>query len=94
MSELAQKRRSWSRYSERRIPTEYEFVSHDLHWHYKPGQTPWEMSPDHVWNRWYVEHRNDSPSGARTGTRSATRTCSSTAPTCGRRTRRRPTSTA
>jgi len=55
------RRRTWSRYTERRIPTEYEFVSHDLHWHYKPGQTPWEMSPDHVWNRWYIENRNESP---------------------------------
>jgi toluene monooxygenase system protein E len=54
-------RKTWSRYAERRIPTEYEFVSHDLHWHYKPGQTPWEMSPDHVWNRWYTEYRNESP---------------------------------
>ncbi|TCK27600.1 toluene hydroxylase [Pseudonocardia endophytica] len=61
MSSPTRKRRSWSRYTERRVPTEYEFVSHDLHWHYKPGQTPWEMSPDHVWNRWYTEHRNDSP---------------------------------
>ncbi|MGD9526915.1 toluene hydroxylase [Pseudonocardia sp.] len=61
MSAPTRRRRSWSRYTERRVPTEYEFVSHDLHWHYKPGQTPWEMSPDHVWNRWYIEHRNDSP---------------------------------
>jgi toluene monooxygenase system protein E len=61
VSAPTRKRRTWSRYTERRIPTEYEFVSHDLHWHYKPGQTPWEMSPDHVWNRWYVEYRNDSP---------------------------------
>ena len=57
----ATRRRTWSRYTERRIPSEYEFVSHDLHWHYKPGQTPWEMSPDHVWNRWYIENRNESP---------------------------------
>jgi toluene monooxygenase system protein E len=55
------RRRTWSRYTERRIPTEYEFVSHDLHWHYKPGQPPWEMSPGHVWNRWYIENRNESP---------------------------------
>jgi toluene monooxygenase system protein E len=55
------RRKTWSRYTQRRIPTEYEFVSHDLHWHYKPGQTPWEMSPDHVWNRWYIENRNESP---------------------------------
>ncbi|MFC5993844.1 hypothetical protein ACFQE5_06415 [Pseudonocardia hispaniensis] len=61
MSAPTRKRRSWSRYTERKVPTEYEFVSHDLHWHYKPGQSPWEMSPDHVWNRWYVEHRNESP---------------------------------
>ncbi len=55
------KRRSWSRYTERKVPTEYEFVSHDLHWHYKPGQTPWEIAPDHIWNQWYVEYRHDSP---------------------------------
>lgn len=55
------KRRTWSRFTERKAPTEYEFVSHDLHWHYKPGQVPWEMAPDHVWNRWYIENRNDSP---------------------------------
>ncbi|MET7998233.1 hypothetical protein ABZU76_45875 [Amycolatopsis sp. NPDC005232] len=55
------RRRTWSRYTDRKVPTEYEFVSHDLHWHYKPGQPPWEMAPDHVWNRWYIENRNESP---------------------------------
>jgi toluene monooxygenase system protein E len=59
-STIERRRRSWSRFTEKRIPTEYEFVSHDLHWHYKPGQTPWEMAPDHVWNKWYVEYRNES----------------------------------
>lgn len=59
-STLERRRRTWSRFTDKRVPTEYEFVSHDLHWHYKPGQMPWEMAPDHVWNRWYVEHRNDS----------------------------------
>jgi toluene monooxygenase system protein E len=57
----SRRRRTWSRYTERRVPTEYEFVSHDLHWHYKPGQVPWEMSPEHVWNRWYIENRDSSP---------------------------------
>jgi toluene monooxygenase system protein E len=57
----ARRRRTWSRYGDRKVPTEYEFVSHDLHWHYKPGQTPWEMSPDFVWNRWYIGNRDQSP---------------------------------
>jgi len=55
------RRRTWSRYTDRKVPTEYEFVSHDLHWHYKPGQTPWEMAPDFVWNRWYIANRDESP---------------------------------
>lgn len=58
---VERRRRTWSRFTDKRVPTEYEFVSHDLQWHYKPGQTPWEMSPDHVWNKWYVDYRNDSP---------------------------------
>lgn len=60
-STTERRRRSWSRFTEKRVPTEYEFVSHDLHWHYKPGQTPWEMGPDHVWNTWYIDYRNNSP---------------------------------
>jgi toluene monooxygenase system protein E len=58
---VTSRRRTWTRFTPTRVPTEYEFVSHDLHWHYKPGQPPWEISPDHVWNRYYVENRNDSP---------------------------------
>jgi toluene monooxygenase system protein E len=57
----ASRRRTWSRFAPKKMPTEYEFVSHDLHWHYKPGQPPWEIAPDHVWNTYYTEHRNDSP---------------------------------
>lgn len=60
-SAVTSHRRTWTRFTPTRVPTEYEFVSHDLHWHYKPGQSPWEMAPDHVWNRYYVEYRNDSP---------------------------------
>ncbi len=60
-STTERRRRTWSRFTAKRVPTEYEFVSHDLHWHYKPGQTPWEMAPDHVWNKWYIEYRNESP---------------------------------
>ena len=55
------KRRSWSRFTDAKAPSEYEAVSHDLHWHYKPGEPPWEMSPRWFWNEWYTKYRNESP---------------------------------
>jgi toluene monooxygenase system protein E len=55
------KRRSWSRFTEAKSPSEYEAVTHDLHWHYKPGEPPWEMSPRWFWNEWYTKYRNESP---------------------------------
>lgn len=60
-SPTTRKRRTWSRFEAAKNPSEYEFVTHDLHWHYKPGEVPWEMSPDWFWNQWYLKYRNDSP---------------------------------
>jgi toluene monooxygenase system protein E len=57
----SRKRRSWSRFTEAKSPNEYEAVTHDLHWHYKPGEPPWEMSPRWFWNEWYTKYRNESP---------------------------------
>lgn len=28
---VERRRRTWSRFTDKRVPTEYEFVSHDLH---------------------------------------------------------------
>jgi toluene monooxygenase system protein E len=42
----------------RRLPTEYEIVSSDLHYNY-PGR--FELGPDNPVVRWYYEHREGSP---------------------------------
>jgi toluene monooxygenase system protein E len=52
-------RKTYSRLENgRRLPTEYEIVSSDLHYHY-PGN--FELGPENPVIGWYYEHREGSP---------------------------------
>jgi toluene monooxygenase system protein E len=52
-------RKTYSRLQRgRRLPTEYEIVSSDLHYHYPRN---FELSPDNAVIDWYYKHREGSP---------------------------------
>jgi toluene monooxygenase system protein E len=54
------RRRTWSRFpAERRVPSEYEAVTHDLHYHVGK-EVPFEASPSVPWNQWTIKYRNNS----------------------------------
>lgn len=55
------RRRSWSLYTERRKPSEYEIVTHNLNYHFRREPAPFELDPDIPLNRWYLKHREGSP---------------------------------
>jgi toluene monooxygenase system protein E len=53
--------KTWSRLGEtRRKPSEYEIVTHGLHYHYKRDPVPFELDPRAPLNRWYLKHREGS----------------------------------
>ncbi|MDQ1489332.1 MAG: toluene monooxygenase system protein, partial [Actinomycetota bacterium] len=59
MAEPRRKRKTYSRLETgRRLPTEYEIVSSDLHYHYPAN---FELGPDNPVIAWYYEHREGSP---------------------------------
>ncbi|GAX91281.1 aromatic/alkene monooxygenase hydroxylase subunit beta [Effusibacillus lacus] len=62
MAQISEKRRkkAWSMWSERRIPSEYEAVSHRLHFHFRRSPAPFELDPDIPLNRWYKQYREGS----------------------------------
>lgn len=52
--------RTWSRFpTERRLPSEYEVVTHDLHYH-ADNDVPFEMASGVPWNEWTRAYRNNS----------------------------------
>ena len=55
--------KTWSHLAaRRRKPSEYEVVSVNLHYNTRPGSAaPYELDPDIFMNRWYRQHRNESP---------------------------------
>jgi toluene monooxygenase system protein E len=63
MAQMSEKRRkkAWSLWTERRIPSEYEAVSHRLHYHFRRSPAPFELDPDVPLNRWYKQYREGSP---------------------------------
>lgn len=53
--------KTWSAFGNlRRKPTEYEIVTHDLHYHAKKT-IPFELGPNAPLNRWYMQYRDGSP---------------------------------
>lgn len=62
-TEILKPLKTWSHLAaRRRKPSEYEVVSVALHYNDRPGSdAPYELDPNLFMNRWYVEHRNNSP---------------------------------
>ncbi|MGQ0467604.1 MAG: toluene hydroxylase [Sporichthyaceae bacterium] len=59
----ASKRRTWSAFGDiKRRPSEYEIVTHKLHYSMRPGrEAPYEASPAAPMNLWFSTYRDDSP---------------------------------
>jgi toluene monooxygenase system protein E len=59
----ASKRRTWSAFGDiKRRPTEYEIVTHALHYSMRKGRdAPYEASPAAPMNMWFSTYRDDSP---------------------------------
>ncbi|KAF3886654.1 MULTISPECIES: aromatic/alkene monooxygenase hydroxylase subunit beta [Nostocales] len=56
------KRRTWSLFGElQRIPSEYEIVTHKLHYHFRREPAPFEIDPNVPINNWYLKYREGSP---------------------------------
>ncbi|ADG06754.1 aromatic/alkene monooxygenase hydroxylase subunit beta [Kyrpidia tusciae] len=63
MAQVRERRRTkaWSLWTERRVPSEYEAVSHRLHYHFRRSPAPFELDPEAPINRWYRQYREESP---------------------------------
>jgi len=61
MGRADRKLRTWSLWEERRVPTEYELVTHKLNYHFRRQPAPFEMSPDWPIQQWYLQYREGSP---------------------------------
>jgi toluene monooxygenase system protein E len=59
----SKKLRTWSDFGPiRRVPSEYEVVTHNLHYSMRPGRAAaLEEAPSSPMNRWIQTHRDDSP---------------------------------
>ena len=57
------KRRTWSAFGDiKRRPSEYEIVTHALHYSMRPGRAaPYESNPSAPMNMWVTAYRDDSP---------------------------------
>jgi toluene monooxygenase system protein E len=55
------KRRTWSLLDElQRVPSEYEIVTHKLHYHFRRDPAPFELDPNTPINQWYLKYRENS----------------------------------
>lgn len=63
MSQVRARRRkaTWSLWTERRMPSEYEAVTYKYHYHFRRDPVPFELSPDWSINQWYLKYREGSP---------------------------------
>lgn len=59
----ASKRRTWSAFGDiKRRPSEYEIVTHKLHYSMRPNRdAPYEASPSAPMNMWFSTYRDESP---------------------------------
>lgn len=57
------RRRTWSAFGEiRRVPTEYEVMTHDTNWTLRTGRkVPFEQNPSSPANLWFLTYREGSP---------------------------------
>lgn len=57
------KRRTFSAFGEvRRMPSEYEIVTHAQNWTVRPGRNaPFEQNPSSASNLWFLTYRDESP---------------------------------
>jgi toluene monooxygenase system protein E len=61
ISSNRQRKKTFSLWDEKRLPSEYEVVTHGFHYHFRRDPVPFELSPDWTLNRWYLTHREGSP---------------------------------
>ena len=55
------RKKPWSLWTERRVPSEYEAVTYKFHNHFRHEPAPFELSEDWTLNRFYKENREGSP---------------------------------
>jgi len=55
------RKKTWSVWTERRVPSEYEIVTHKLHYHFRRQPAPFELDPQAPLNAWYLKYREGSP---------------------------------
>lgn len=55
------RKKPWSLWEERRLPNDYEAVTHRFHYHFRREPAPFELSPQHPINQWYQKYREGSP---------------------------------
>lgn len=60
MAGKRRRQKTWSLYTERRKPSEYEIVTHKLNYHFRREPAPFELDPDTPINKWYLKHREGS----------------------------------
>ena len=72
----ARPRRTFSAFGDvRRMPSEYEIVTHAQNWTLRSNRTAtFEQNPSSAANLWFLTYRDNSPLRPRTGTPSATPT--------------------
>jgi toluene monooxygenase system protein E len=63
MTTPARKRRTWSAFGDiRRIPSEYEVMTHETNWTLRAGRkVPFEQNPSSPANLWFLTYREGSP---------------------------------
>lgn len=59
----AKRRRTWSAFGEtRRVPSEYEVMTHETNWTLRAGRkVPFEQNPSSPANLWFLTYREGSP---------------------------------
>ena len=54
------RKKTWSMWEEKRIPSEYEAVTYKFHSHFRREPVPFEMAEDWAINKFYIENRESS----------------------------------
>ncbi|RJS50154.1 aromatic/alkene monooxygenase hydroxylase subunit beta [Bacillus sp. PK3_68] len=54
------KKKAWSLWTERRVPSEYEAVSHKVNYNFRNSPAPFELDSEAPLNRWYLKYREGS----------------------------------
>jgi toluene monooxygenase system protein E len=60
-SSVKARKKTWSIWTERRVPSEYEVVTHKLHYHFRRAPAPFELDPAVPLAAWYLKYREGSP---------------------------------